>query len=312
MLFQSVINSLMSTTMTMNTAKFLISLALLLLSSWAGAITYTYDEANRLTSVTYDDGGKVAYVFDATGNISSITKNPPGAGATTTTTAPGSTTTTAATTTTTASTTTTTNASTGGGQVTLNVAVGWNLIGNSASGVLNVASAFGDSTKVTTVWKWIAGGAKWAFFAPSLAGQQLIDYAATKGYEVLTTVSGGEGFWVNAKTAFTAQLPSGTAVTSASYRSSLVSGWNLISIGDSKTPSEFNSALSATPPASGVIPLNLTTLWAWDAALTNWYFYAPSLDANGGLGNYIAGKGYLDFGTTKTLGPGVGFWVNKP
>jgi hypothetical protein len=37
------------------------------------------------------------------------------------------------------------------------------------------------------------------------------------------------------------------------------------------------------------------------------------LEASGGLGAYTSGKGYLDFNATgKTLGNGVGFWVNKP
>ena len=88
-------------------------------------------------------------------------------------------------------------------------------------------------------------------------------------------------------------------------------GGNLIAIGDNKTPSEFNKTIGATPPAPGDIPINLTTLWAWDAVLTNWYFYAPSLEKNGGLLNYIQSKSYLDFGT-KALTPTTGFWVNKP
>jgi hypothetical protein len=55
----------------------------------------------------------------------------------------------------------------------------------------------------------------------------------------------------------------------------------------------------------------VTTLWAWDAIGSAWYFYSPSLDANGGLSTYITAKGYLGF-DTKTLGNGTGFWVNKP
>jgi len=35
------------------------------------------------------------------------------------------------------------------------------------------------------------------------------------------------------------------------------------------------------------MPLNLTTLWAWDSALGGWYFYAPGLEVSGGLANYI-------------------------
>jgi hypothetical protein len=188
--------------------------------------------------------------------------------------------------------------------VTLNLNVGWNLVGNSFTGSLDVATAIGDTTKVITAWKWIANGAKWAFYASSLAGQALADYATGKGYDVLTSINGGEGFWINAKTPFTAQLPVGTAITSASFQT-MLSGWNLIAIGESKTPSQFNALASAAAP--------LTTLWAWDPVQTNWYFYAPSLDASGGLSAYIADKGYLDFmANNKMLGQGVGFWVNKP
>jgi len=148
------------------------------------------------------------------------------------------------------------------------------------------------------VWKWIANGATWAFYTPSLASQALSDYAASKGYAVLATINGGEGFWVNAKAAFTAQVPVGSAVASTSFQA-MESGWNLIAIGDGKTPRLF----------SAITPL--TTLWAWDATQTNWYFYAPSLDNAGTLSSYITSKGYLDFGA-KALDPTMGFWVNKP
>lgn len=186
--------------------------------------------------------------------------------------------------------------------MTLNLLAGWNLAGNSSSAALDVAASFANAGNVGTVWKWIANGAKWAFYTPSLAGAALADYASSKGYEVLSAINGGEGFWVNAKTAFATQLPDGTPVTSASFQS-MASGWNLIAIGDGKTPREFNSAIAP----------NLTTLWAWDAAKANWYFYAPSLDAQGGtfLADYITNKGYLDFGT-KVLDPVTGFWANKP
>ena len=190
--------------------------------------------------------------------------------------------------------------------VALQLATAWNLVGNSTSGSLDVAAAFGDANKVSTVWKWIASSAKWAFFAPSLAGPALTDYASSKGYEVLTTINGGEGFWVNARTAFALPPPVGTAIASTAFQT-MPSGWSLIAIGDNKTPSQFNALLGAAAP--------LTTLWAWDAALANWYFYAPSLEAQGGtaLSSYIAGKGFLDFTTaSKTLTPGVGFWVNRP
>jgi hypothetical protein len=59
----------------------------------------------------------------------------------------------------------------------------------------------------------------------------------------------------------------------------------------------------------------MTSLWAWDANQANWYFYAPSLDAQGGsvLSEYISRSKYKDFTTNgKTLGNGVGIWVNRP
>ncbi len=201
------------------------------------------------------------------------------------------------------------SATTSGGIVTL--VVGWNLIGNGTNVPLDVAATLGDASKVTTVWKWIPATSKWAFYTPSLVGQALADYAATKGYDVLTSINGGEGFWVNAKQAFTVTPPSGNALLAASFQTTLTPGWNLIAIGEVKTPSQFNLALSPTPPSPGAIPLNLTTLWAWDAAMTNWYFYAPSLDAKGGtaLTDYIANKRYLAF-DSKVLDPTMGFWVN--
>ena len=207
----------------------------------------------------------------------------------------------------------------GAGGTTLNFTTGWNLIGNSVNAPLTVATTFGNTANVSTVWKWIPATSKWAFYTPSLTDGGAA-YAASKSYDFLTTINGGEGFWVNSKAAFTAQLPAGAAISTAYFQdqlnpalNKLVTGWNLIATGDNKTPSEFNKLLSVTPPAIGVVPLNVTTLWAWDSGLMNWYFYAPSLEANGGLANYIAGKGYLDFtANSKMLGQGVGFWVNKP
>jgi hypothetical protein len=152
---------------------------------------------------------------------------------------------------------------------------------------------------------------KWAFYAPSLAAANtLVPYTSSKGYDVLSTVNGGEGFWVNAKSAFTVQLPTGVSITASYFQpqvdttqNRLISGWNLIATGDNLTPSLFNQGL------------NITTLWAWDSGLSNWYFYAPNLDAQGGtkLTDYITSKNYLDFTAKgKTLDSTTGFWVNKP
>src|ERR1035437_4641033 len=97
------------------------------------------------------------------------------------------------------------------GAATMDIVSGWNLLGNSSSTALNVASAFGDPSKVTTVWKWIAQKANWAFYTPTQTDGGAA-YAASRGYELMTSVAGGEGFWVNAKTSFTVALPTGAAI----------------------------------------------------------------------------------------------------
>lgn len=207
-----------------------------------------------------------------------------------------------------------------GSEVTaLNLFPGWNLVGNGNGAALDVATAFGNSANVVTVWKWVAGTSRWAFYAPSLVGGDLIDYAAKKGYDILTTITGGEGFWLKAIQPFSVQMPSGTTVVAVDFLSNggkaMVQGWNLISIGETMTPSQFNGALSGVAPKPGTVPNNVTTLWAWDSGKSVWYFYAASLQAQGGtkLTDYVTSRAYLDFTFNgKSLGQGVGFWVNRP
>jgi hypothetical protein len=177
---------------------------------------------------------------------------------------------------------------------------GWNLLGNSLNQGISVASVFGDPNVVTTVWKWDSAKTGWQFYAPSMDATALQTYASGKGYGVLSVINPGEGYWVNARVQPTLGAQSGNAFNLTA--ANLAAGWNLVATGNDVAPSAFNQTLGATP---------LTTLWAWDNPSSQWYFYAPSLESNGTLSNYIAGKGYLDFGS-KTLGNGNGFWVNKP
>lgn len=199
-----------------------------------------------------------------------------------------------------------------------NLTVGWNLLGNSINAPLDVATTLGDANKVTSVWKWIPATNKWAFYTPAMTPAALATYAAGKGYDVLTTIYGGEGFWVNAKAVMAISLPVGSAVTAAAYSDQLAplpnklpAGWSLIATGDNLSPRAFATAISAVVAPVGSVPTSLTTLWAWDSATSNWYFYAPSLDNSAGLTGYLTLKGYLDF-AAKTLDPSMGFWVNHP
>ena len=181
------------------------------------------------------------------------------------------------------------------------VAQGWNLLGNGINLAFPVASLYANSNWVNSVWKWDAAQNKWQFYTPSMESQELQAYAAGKGYDVLSQINAGDGYWVNAKIAASVMTQPGDTVSLAA--TNLTSGWHLLATGETKTAAAFNAVVAST------------TLWVWDTVQSKWYFYAPSLQAQGGtvLSDYIKTNGYLDFtSASKTLGPGVGFWVNVP
>ncbi len=209
---------------------------------------------------------------------------------------------------------------------TPNLVSGFNLIGNSLNITIDVAATFGNQTaqvtgitsNIVSIWKWNAVHGRWAFHSPQLTVSGIITFAVSKGYEVLATINPGEGYWVNAVTQMTLPAQTGTGYNWSGFSySALPSGFNLISHANTVTPSQFNILMSVTPPSPGAIPTdNFLTLWAWDAAAGNWYFYSPLLEASGGLAavkSYADSKFYRHFQDfNKTLGIGVGFWVNKP
>ena len=194
--------------------------------------------------------------------------------------------------------------------VGINVVPGWNLLGNPVNQGIAVAKQFADASKVNSVWKWDSTAAKWQFYAPGMSTSELQSYATDQGYTVLSEIQAGDGFWVNAKTQADLGTLTGAAINLR--QSSLSTGWNLVATANAITPQDFNISLSTTPPTVGQVPVNVTSLWAWDSAQSQWYFYAPSLDATA-LAQYIQGQGYRDFGTaSKTVGNGAGFWVRRP
>jgi hypothetical protein len=197
--------------------------------------------------------------------------------------------------------------------VALRVVPGWNLLGNPVNQSIAVADKFGDASTVVSVWKWDNTAGRWQFYAPAMEPSALQSYAASLGYAVLTDINAGDGFWVNAKAQVDLLTLTGAAINLR--QSSLAKGWNLVATASGVTPQDFNLSLSTTPPTAGQVPVNLTSLWAWDAAQTGWYFYAPSLEAQGAsaLGDYVNSQAYKDFAASgKTLGNGVGFWVMRP
>jgi len=197
--------------------------------------------------------------------------------------------------------------------VALGVLSGWNLLGNSVNQSIDVTQRFGDRSRIESVWKWDAVAAQWQFYTPTLDAVALETYTQSKGFRVLTTIAPGDGYWVNAIAAAELGTVSGAAIYLR--KESLARGWNLVATASPITAREFNATLSATPVTTGQVPINVTSLWAWDAQKANWYFYAPSLDAIGGaaLSDYIRSTQYLDFeGDNKTVGNAAGIWVYWP
>lgn len=80
---------------------------------------------------------------------------------------------------------------------TLSLADGWNLKGVNTpinvSEVFNVPVPGTNAQKYPSVWQWT--GSTWSVF---IAGESTPGaYAASKGYAPLTTLSPGQGFWIN-------------------------------------------------------------------------------------------------------------------
>ena len=187
----------------------------------------------------------------------------------------------------------------------LNAGPGWSLLGNGlTASTITVADSFADTGTVNTVWKWDAAQVRWLFYAPSMDAATLQSYTASKGYGILSAIAAGEGYWLNTKAAKDFGARSGASPYTISG-ASLNPGWTLVATGNNLTPAAFISSLG----------VSVTTLWAWDNASSKWFFYAPSLAAQGGtvLFDYTQSKGYLDFAQqNRTLGNGQGFWINKP
>ncbi len=183
----------------------------------------------------------------------------------------------------------------------LTLATGWTLLGNSLTTPIDVQQTFGAQPSVTSVWTWNSSKGSWSFYAPSLANAgELGTYASGKGYGVLTTIQPGEGYWVNNSSALPLELGSQAGTGFSLTSTNLVAGWNLSATADSLSVSDLAIQLS-----------NVTTLWAWDSAKTNWLFHAPSLASSGDLASYISSRNYLDFAATP-IAAGQGIWINRP
>ena len=191
--------------------------------------------------------------------------------------------------------------------VPLNLVTGWNLTGSGLNAPAQVARVFGDAAKVESVWRWVSATQRWSVYLPALSPLELAAFAAGRSYDVLSTLEAGDGFWVRAKEPLTVAMPRAEPIRAAQLAGRLRKGWNLLALGAADTPQQVQAAAGQA--------VSMESLWAWDAQLGTWFFYAPSLDVMGGsaLTDYIRTQGFRDFtGSGKALSIGVGFWVKVP
>ena len=206
---------------------------------------------------------------------------------------------------------------------------GFNLIGNSLDASLDVIALFGSSdnpvtgvsAKVDAVWSWNAATGKWRFHSPQLMQAESAAYALAHGFEALTSIPPGSGYWVNAYATFSLPQQSGAPYDYASSNfGSLSGGFNLLAIGIAKTVPQFANDLGVALEPLATVANSFNALWAWDRLSTKWYFYAPLFEQPGAAfsnSQYCTANGYYDFGggtppaPALSLEPGRGFWVEK-
>ena len=202
---------------------------------------------------------------------------------TTTTTVPdGTTTTTDATTTTTLPVSAT--------EMVIDLTEGWNLLGVFLDlGDPDIEAVFyGLAGQIISSWKWADNG--WAVCLPNYTQEQVTAYITSKGFNQMTELSCGEGFWVNSNAIQTLTC-TGTPPGVTSH--TLDSGWNLIGL-------KTNVGKSISEIIDGNTD-KIASIWKW--MNNTWAVYLPGGETEA----YATSKGFV---ILEQLGPGEGFWIN--
>ncbi len=175
---------------------------------------------------------------------------------------------------------------------TLNLGKDWNLANLPLSpNNTKIEALFqGAETKVISLWTWENGTWNVSLLQDGLNATQA--YIQAMGFELLTDIKAGQGFWVNCEQdldlSVAGSAPAEQTLTAAS-------GWNLLGLKSEQTvnvPSYFSQ-----------VGESLTSVWAWQDA--NWAVYLFGQDAD--TQSYIQAKG---FQLLTSILPGQGFWVN--
>jgi len=146
---------------------------------------------------------------------------------------------------------------------------------------------------IISIWKWSSKDNCWAVSLPDLSDEAASAYIEAKGFLMLETLSGGEGYWLNAKQAFTLKV-SGKNPEDDSIE--LSKGWNLVGL-------KGGESVEITKLIAGKEG-EVISIWKWKD--NTWAVYLPSLGAEA-TQSYANAKG---FEVLDKINPGEGFWIN--
>ena len=123
------------------------------------------------------------------------------------------------------------------------------------------------------------------------SGWEYQHFWGAKGFNVLSSLSPGEGFWLNSLSSETVSI-SGTA---GSGSLSVTAGWNLLGLKGDQT--KTITVLISGNESSTV------SVWKWEN--NTWSVYLAG--ENDGGAAYAQTKGFNEL---SSIGPGEGFWFN--
>jgi len=166
---------------------------------------------------------------------------------------------------------------------TISLVKGWNLINTPVQPDDSSAETVLNGLDYVSAWKWVNG--KWAVL---LKDQDTQEYASSKGFQVLSTINAGEGFWLNMNSAGSLTITGNAPSTSNLY---FVQGWNLVGL---KTDAEKN--------ITDIVPDNAISAWKWQNG--NWAVWLPD---SAQLQEYASSKG---FDILEKVSATDGFWIN--
>ena len=179
-----------------------------------------------------------------------------------------------------------------GESVPADIKAGWNLLSLYLEPLnTNIDSVLaGIKDKIASAWKWEDDN--WSVYLPDFSQEEVLAYISPRGFNQITDISSGEGFWVNSDTE---QNLTVQATLPANPFHILASGWNLIG-------RKNNETQLITDYISGNVD-SIISIWKWDNNKANWAVYLPG----GGTEEYATVKG---FQIISMIDPGDGIWVN--